>query len=128
MRLFISNNCQRWDYTFVAHYSEPRKVTFNALNGTIYGGSTKEYTGIIEGQKFGNFYAYPEEPVSNDSNMTFEGWYRDEALTEKADKEQILGTVVNEDIVFYAKYVPTFTVTFYANGGAFKNNAAATGV
>ena len=77
-------------------------VTFNANGGTAVDNMTVAEGGTIT------------EPVSTRENYRLEGWYREEALTNKWD---FATYTVNSNLTLFAKWVRVYTVTFDSNGG-----------
>ena len=87
------------------------KVTFNANGGSEVAEATVKHDNLV---------TKPENPTKN--GHTFDGWYKEEALTTVFDfsKEKITAATT-----LYAKWtINTFTVTFDSQGGS--NVAAAT--
>lgn len=60
---------------------------------------------------------YPSEKIENGITYTFDGWYKDEACTERVDWER---ETITKNTTYYARYVPsaqTITVTKDVTGG-----------
>ena len=60
---------------------------------------------------------YPSEKIVNGITYTFDGWYKDEACTERVDWET---ETITKNTTYYARYVPsaqTITVTKDVTGG-----------
>lgn len=83
--------------------AEPLEVTFNST-----GGSAVESQYINEGEKA----VEPSDPTK--AGYRFEGWYKEEACTNRWD---FANDVVTQDITLYANWIDAFTVDFNCNGG-----------
>ena len=84
------------------------KVETHTVTFYENGGSDVTDQTLITGDKVSE----PTAPTK--AGHTFEGWYTEEALTNKYD----FSSVVNSDINLYANWVAvTYTVTYDANGG-----------
>ena len=60
---------------------------------------------------------YPSEKIEKGITYTFDGWYKDEACTERVDWER---ETITKNTTYYARYVPsaqTITVTKDVTGG-----------
>jgi len=102
----------------------PYTVTFEAMEGLLEG----QQTLVLENQ-----YRYPDlesyVPVANDGVSILEGWYLDEARTQRADN--LARQYLTENVTYYAKYSPPMTVqgtitvegTYEANGQQVSVNA-----
>ena len=69
------------------------------------------------------FYGGPE-PVSDDPNLIFDGWYIDPPCTAKFDLGN--GVLIDHNMTLYAGYGPYFTLTIDANGGTFQEDGQST--
>ncbi|MBP3853520.1 MAG: InlB B-repeat-containing protein [Erysipelotrichaceae bacterium] len=55
---------------------------------------------------------YPEEKTVEGKKYKFAGWFKDEACTQSTDL-----TNITEDQLVYARYAPTYSVTYHKNSG-----------
>nr|MCR4748890.1 InlB B-repeat-containing protein [Lachnospiraceae bacterium] len=108
------------DVKFYAIWKSKYTVaTFDAGNGTFeyYDENIGERVKGAKTAKFrtkenGELDRYPENPVPNDNNQVFLGWYVGDTLVE-----YIWNYKVTEDTTFTAKYSSYYTVTLDPNGG-----------
>ena len=96
------------DADFYAKWVPDVTVTLNANGGTV----TPNTITVGQGQAVGTL------PTPTKAGNTFDGWYQDQELTIPATSE----TIINNDTVFYAKWIPDVTVTLNANGGTVSPN------
>lgn len=88
-----------WTAEFVPQPEEAAfKVTFHANGGTVNGREERTLT-VDAGSK-----ARELTPDGADSMVRFDGWYRDEALTERYS----FGEAVTENVELYAKWIDLF--------------------
>lgn len=116
------------DKTIYFRWLNRYTVSFNALEGNFKSGSKRVNYIVTEGNKFGNGAggaAVFEDPTAP-QGKAFVGWYKDAALTKPVDRAEILNTVVNGNIAYYAKYDTAYTVTFDVNGGQFVSKSIST--
>ncbi len=108
-------------YTFGLHEvslnSSQNEMTAKVKKGTKLGYSVSP----MDDPSVSYYYYLPEEVISNDPDMIFNGWYRDEGLTDKIDLSALKEIVVNGNLTFYAGYTGNNrnSFTLYANGGTF---------
>ena len=100
------------DVTFTAEWEEivviqNYTLTFNTNGGTAVSKVVKPEGTVIDLSEY----------TTAKTGFTFDGWYSDEALTEK-----VTSVTLNESMTVYAKWneivVPDYTLTFNVNGGS----------
>lgn len=106
------------DADFYAKWISNVTVTLNANGGQV---SPNTIT-VGQGQAVGSL------PTPTKENCTFVGWYQNPGLTIPATSE----TIINNDTVFYAKWIENITVTFNPGQGTVspttKNFASGTAI
>ena len=117
---YLSGYIPKSDCTVYAFWASTFKVTFDAGAGTFATGGSKVSYDAIERKVYSenSGAAIPSDPAGSGDNA-FEGWYTDAALTKRITPEQIKAAVITGDTTYYAKYLPSCTVTFDINGGKF---------
>jgi uncharacterized repeat protein (TIGR02543 family) len=92
------------DITLYAKWTRAYTVTFDARGGTpVPPAQTVAEGGTVTEP------AAPEKTV-----LSFGGWYKEDTFTNRWIFET---DTVTGDVTLYAKWIPTYTVTFNANGG-----------
>ena len=96
-------------YLYELEKSDFKTVSFNTngANETVDDVST--LSGVI---------SLPDKKLTKNGGWQFDGWYRDEALTEPFD-----GTGVDDNMTVYAKWLKLHTVTFDLDGGTGETTA-----
>jgi len=94
---------QEYVYEWVENEKIKYTISFDSDDGTLVADQTVAY-----GDK-----ATAPTPEPTKDGFKLEGWYKDEAHTEKYD----FATPVTEDIKLYAKWDTVYTVKFNSDGG-----------
>lgn len=97
---FINKNIDS-DITVYAKWIKIHHITFNSMGGSEVAESTTTTGEII----------LPEPPV-NENHYAFGGWFK-----EPECKNEFFGTGITSDMTVYAKWIPTYKITFETNGG-----------
>lgn len=120
---YLYNYVPKSDITLYAWWARKLNVTFNAGDGSFTSGNTKTYT-VTEGTVYSenDSAEIPSEPTAT-GGKAFEGWYTDPGLTSPISNAAIKSAIISNNVTYYAKYVPSYTVTFDANGGRFASSA-----
>ena len=105
------------DVEVYAKWARNYNVTFDLGNGKAVEGESYILS-VPEGSTIDTAgLKLPANPVANDSNKSFAGWYADAQFKTPVNINDIVNTVVGKDITYYAKYTNAYTVTFDAREG-----------
>ncbi|MDR3236685.1 MAG: InlB B-repeat-containing protein [Prevotellaceae bacterium] len=94
------------DITVYAKWTPTYTVTFNSNGGS----AVASVSGLLSGQKLASLPANPTK-----AGNVFGGWFTDNTTFTT---QFTTATAVAADITVYAKWTPTYTVTFNSNGGS----------